>query len=67
MMDLRLPIGIFFLLIGLVLTVYGIISPQNVIPNITQKINADLDWGILLLFFGAFMTFFGAVAQRKKP
>jgi hypothetical protein len=66
MLDLRLPIGIFFLLVGLVMTVYGVVSPQ-MIPNITQQINADLDWGILLLVFGALMTFFGALAHRKKP
>ena len=67
MMDLRLPIGIFFLLIGLVLTVYGIVSPQNIIPNISQHINANLDWGIVLLVFGGLMTLFGARASRKKP
>ncbi|HMD55122.1 MAG TPA: hypothetical protein VKJ65_11285 [Phycisphaerae bacterium] len=66
MLDLRLPIGIFFLLVGLVMTVYGIVSPQMV-PNISQQINVNLDWGILLLVFGALMTLFGARAQRRKP
>ncbi len=64
MMDLRLPIGIFFLLVGIILAGYGVVSTHD-IPNITEKININLDWGAVLLVFGAAMTFFGWKAEAK--
>ncbi len=64
MMDLRLPIGIFFLLVGLIMVGYGVVSPQD-IPHITEKVNIDLYWGIVLLVFGAPMTIFGWKAEAK--
>jgi uncharacterized membrane protein len=64
MIDLRLPIGIFFLLVGMILAGYGFVSSHD-IPNITEKININLDWGVVLLVFGAAMTFFGWKAEAK--
>ncbi len=64
MIDLRLPIGIFFILVGVILMIFGLVSPTN-IPNIDVHINIDLYWGIVLLLFGIPMTFFGLRAERK--
>jgi uncharacterized membrane protein HdeD (DUF308 family) len=64
MIDLRLPIGIFFILVGIIMIVYAVISPAYV-PHIKEHINIDLYWGILLLIFGIPMTFFGWAAERK--
>ena len=64
MIDLRLPIGIFFILVGIIMTVYSIISPAY-IPHIKESINIDLYWGIVLLIFGIPMTLFGWRAEKK--
>ncbi len=64
MMDLRLPIGIFFVLVGIIMTAYGVVSPHD-IPNITQQVNINLYWGIVLFLFGAPMTIFGWRAEAK--
>ncbi len=64
MMDLRLPIGIFFVLVGIIMTAYGVVSPHD-IPNITEKVNINLYWGIVLLVFGIPMTIFGWRAEAK--
>ncbi len=64
MMDLRLPIGIFFVLVGLIMVGYGVVSPHD-IPHITEKVNINLYWGIVLLVFGAPMTLFGWKAEAK--
>jgi hypothetical protein len=64
MIDLRLPIGLFFLIVGGVLTTYGIFSPHDA-PYIPERINADLDWGHLLVLFGGWMTLAGWIAQRR--
>ena len=65
MMDLRLPIGIFFVLVGAIMVGYGAISPHD-IPNISEKINMNLYWGLVLLVFGVPMTFFGWRADAKN-
>ncbi|MGC8623799.1 MAG: hypothetical protein ACP5VQ_00865 [Phycisphaerae bacterium] len=64
MMDLRLPIGIFFVLVGCIMVGYGVISPHD-IPHISEKININLYWGILLLLFGLPMAIFGWKAEAR--
>jgi uncharacterized membrane protein (UPF0136 family) len=52
--DIRLPLGILFSLLGLILFVYGVASD----PSLYQQslgINVNLYWGIVLLAFGVFM------------
>jgi hypothetical protein len=62
MLDLRLPVGLFFLIIGAILLIDGLIHPV-VTPGVHLVLNRD--WGACLLVFGAVMTFFGARAQRQ--
>jgi hypothetical protein len=57
-LDVRLPIGLLFFAIGIVLSVYGIVSD----PAIYQKslgINVNLRWGAVLLVFGLIMLALG--------
>jgi hypothetical protein len=61
MLDLRLPVGIFFLLIGAILAVDGLLHPVHS-PGVELVLNRD--WGIFLVVFGALMTGFGGKAQR---
>jgi hypothetical protein len=52
--DIRLPLGGLFLLLGAVLLVYGAVSD----PSLYQQslgINVNLYWGVVLLAFGALM------------
>jgi hypothetical protein len=62
MLDLRLPVGIFFLIIGAILTISGLVHP---VMSAGPAVNLNLDWGIILLIFGALMAGFGAAAQRR--
>lgn len=62
MLDIRLPIGILFTLLGLVLVVYGLVSD----PRIYQRslgINVNLWWGLVLLAFGVMMW---ALARSRR-
>ena len=61
MLDLRLPVGLFFTIIGAILAIDGLIHPIH-----TQGISFILnrDWGLCLLVFGLLMTGFGWNAQR---
>lgn len=62
MLDLRLPIGIFFVIVGVILAVYGAASPS--FPE-RVPVNVNLYWGICLAIFGALMAVFGWMAQRS--
>jgi hypothetical protein len=59
MPDLRIPVGLFFLLTSLILIAEGIISHP-----IRVGLPVDLDWGVVLLVFAVLMLFFGV---RAKP
>lgn len=62
--DLRLPIGILFSLFGLILTVFGWFTRNDsemYVKSLGKNVN--IEWGIVLLVFGAFMLF---LAKRGK-
>lgn len=46
-LDLRIPIGLLFTVLGLVLAAAGVLSGVRV-----QGINVNLLWGVVLMIFG---------------
>ena len=53
-LDLRLPIGLMFSIIGALLVVFGLMSD----PEIYQRslgVNVNLWWGLVLVVFGLVM------------
>jgi hypothetical protein len=61
--DIRLPLGALFFLLGLILTVYGVISDASRYQQ-SLGINVNLDWGMVLLVFGALMLLLGRRSAR---
>lgn len=57
-LDIRLPIGILFGLIGVLLAGYGLMSDQTMYQR-SLGWNVNLVWGLVLLAFGAFMLVLG--------
>lgn len=55
-LDVRIPIGIMFLFVGLLLTVFGTVRP---LISQSVGININFSWGIVLLIFGAVMVLLG--------
>jgi hypothetical protein len=55
-MDLRFPLGLFFLIIGVLLAVYGLVS-DPAIYEASLGHNVNLWWGLVMIVFGAAMTF----------
>ena len=53
-MDLRLPIGLLFVLLGLLIGGYGLVSDPE-IYSVSLGINVNLRWGIVMLAFGLSM------------
>ena len=64
-LDLRLPIGLMFSIIGVMLAVFGFTSD----PAIYQRslgINVNLWWGLVLLAFGLVMLGFALRARGAR-
>lgn len=61
-LDIRLPIGLLFSVLGLLLLGYGVVSD----PSIYQRslgYNVNLAWGAVMEVFGITMFLFG---RRRK-
>lgn len=59
-LDIRLPIGAMFAILGLLLTLYGLITGGSAqIYQRSLSININLWWGIVMLLFGLVMLYLG--------
>ena len=63
-MDIRLPIGLLFSLLGVFLTGYGLFGDKSIYAK-SLDINVNLVWGIVMIVFGAFMIGLAARAKSK--
>jgi hypothetical protein len=57
--DVRTPIGLLFLAIGLLVAAYGALAQPA-----TAEINIDLVWGLVMAGFGALMLVLAWLARR---
>ena len=57
-LDIRLPIGLMFTLLGALLAVFGLISDSSSFRN-SLGINVNLWWGLVMLVFGVVITLLG--------
>ena len=64
-LDLRIPMGLMFTLVGLILTVFGMVTQGSAIYARSLGINANLYWGMVLLVFGGTMYLLGRRGQRR--
>jgi hypothetical protein len=65
-LDVRWPIGGMFSLIGILLTIYGMVSNPAMYER-SLGINVNLWWGVALLVFGLVMLWLAYRAQRDGP
>lgn len=61
-LDIRLPIGLLFSALALVLIIYGAISDPSIYAR-SLGINVNLIWGCVLLVFGLAML---VASWRRK-
>ena len=65
-LDLRIPMGFMFTLVGAILTMFGLATRDR--TDLYAKslgIDANLWWGIVLLVFGIVMLTLGRRGQRR--
>jgi hypothetical protein len=66
-LDIRLAIGFMFSILGLILTVFGLVTASDAeMYAQSLAVNINLWSGLLMLVFGGLMLFFG-FRSRKKP
>ena len=61
-LDIRLPLGLIFLIIGGIMAAYGVFTNGSTMYASSQGINLNLIWGLVMLVFGLIMF----LAGRKK-
>lgn len=64
MVDIRIPIGLMFTIIGVIVTIFGFVTMSD--QSMYQKslgINVNLMMGLLMLVFGVVMLL---LARKKK-
>ena len=57
-LDIRIPMGLMFTILGVLLTGYGLVS-DNAIYQRSLGINVNLWWGLVMLIFGVIMLVLG--------
>ena len=65
-LDIRTPIGLMFGIFGLLLTGYGLMTRGSEIYQRSLGYNINLEWGIVLLVFGAVMLWLGRKGGVKQ-
>ena len=63
-LDLRLPIGLMFSIIGALLAMFGLMSDDAIYAR-SLGINVNLWWGLVLVAFGLAMLALAARAAKR--
>ena len=63
-LDVRVPIGALFTVLGVLLTAYGALEPTAVQAAFTKGGQINMWWGLVMLVFGVFMLL---IARPSKP
>jgi hypothetical protein len=64
-LDLRIPMGLMFTLVGAILAAFGLATNGSPIYAASLGINANLWWGLVLLVFGIAMLLLGRRGQKR--
>jgi hypothetical protein len=68
-LDIRLPIGLLFAILGALIALYGLVTgfSQPGLYERSLEVNINLWWGLVMLVFGAAMIWFGRRTTPSSP
>jgi hypothetical protein len=68
-LDLRVPMGLMFLIVGAMLSLYGLVTRGSTIYARSAGMNINLIWGLVMFAFGVSMFLLGRYSDRhpKAP
>ncbi len=61
-LDIRYPMGFLFSFLGLIITVYGLLT-----KHLTLGFNINLWWGLVLVAFGVVMLLLARAGKARVP
>jgi hypothetical protein len=64
--DIRIPIGGMFSLIGILLVAYGLATNGDPMYARSLNINANTWWGLAMILFGGPMLWFGLRKKKER-
>ncbi len=64
-LDVRLPMGLLFLTLGLILAGYGLMADPAIYAKHSLGQNVNLTWGVIFALFGAFMLWLTSRAKKS--
>jgi len=62
-LDIRIPLGLIFLITGGMVSLYGLFTRHSAIYERSMGVNLNLTWGLIMFIFGLIMFLIG---RRKK-
>lgn len=62
-LDIRVPLGLIFMIIGGMMTVFGIFTRGHALYDKSMGLDLNLAWGAVMFVFGTVMFFVG---RRQK-
>jgi hypothetical protein len=66
-MDIRIPIGLLFVILGAILAILGVVTANDAeLYARSLGRNVNLWTGLLMLVFGGLMLLFPLLGKRKK-
>ncbi|WP_415909219.1 hypothetical protein [Oleiharenicola sp. Vm1] len=64
-LDVRLPMGLLFLSLGLILVGYGLLADPAIYARHSLGQNVNLTWGIIFSLFGSLMLWLSSRAKKN--
>ena len=65
-LDIRLPIGLMFAILGVILLVYGFMSDPAIYARSLNH-NVNILWGVVMLIFGLIFLYLGRKGFSAAP
>ncbi|MGC1294663.1 MAG: hypothetical protein WA869_06455 [Alloacidobacterium sp.] len=65
-LDLRIPMGLMFLIVGAIMSIFGFFTRGSVIYERSVGMNINLIWGLVMLVFGLLMLLLGRAGDRRS-
>lgn len=63
-LDLRIPMGLMFLIVGAILSIYGLATRGSAIYQRSAGMDINLIWGLVMLVFGMGMFLLGRLSGK---
>jgi hypothetical protein len=64
-LDVRLPMGLLFLSLGIILTIYGLTADPIVYQQHSLGQNINLRWGVIFALFGIVVLYLARRGRKK--